>query len=540
VFEDGKWKSVYNPTAPIAAIQMARDIVPALMDAAVKGEKYKKYIEDSGGMEFLTLQGRLFQRGKHLRRPVVDPLMNFAGYLGHTTELGTRLANRDRVIRRRAREMGISYESAAKMDKVSKEATFAARDYLDFGQGGRMVKAADNAIPYLNASVQGTRGLFRAFKPGSGTALVSAYKMAQFAGLVAGLTIAAQKLSPKSYAEGYGSSDNMNNIVIPLGDDVYVTDDEGQKRYFGIKVPIDPSQKFFKTLFEGITNKSMGKRVDVDNIVESLKQLSPADFTALPPTMSALIGYVTNKDFWLNEDIWRGQDGALSWPRSKHEVRPGQTPQVFTDIGEMTGLSPERLNYAVDELTANDTVWSYLGNVMYSSVRGGDKYQRKQAAGIALAKLPMVKRFVSVTHPYPKYKAPLGKIKEDDIVERLIQNTEMDQLIYKYKNGEGSVSDITKYIAEQKDPWARNRLLDKYVVETRMDMLSEKSFWKSIADESAKVKARAIVYKLSNSDDEEKAAVLKDMGVVQAAKGLMSDQFMSEFSKLINERGIEL
>jgi len=59
--------------------------------------------------------------------------------------------------------MGITYEQAYKNKDITREATFAARDYMDFGQGGGIAKALDNAIPYLNASIQGTRGMFRAF-----------------------------------------------------------------------------------------------------------------------------------------------------------------------------------------------------------------------------------------------------------------------------------------------------------------------------------------------------------------------------------------
>jgi hypothetical protein len=61
----------------------------------------------------------------------------------------TRLAIRERALRR---------------GKDGKEATFAARDYMDFGQGGTIVKALDNAIPYLSAGVQGMRGFWRALK----------------------------------------------------------------------------------------------------------------------------------------------------------------------------------------------------------------------------------------------------------------------------------------------------------------------------------------------------------------------------------------
>ena len=76
----------------------------------------------------------------------------------------------------------------------------------------------DNAFPYLNAGIQGTRGLARAFKPGSGTALSSTYKLAQFAALTTGLTIASWKMHPKTMENLEGNVAAQNNLIIPLGD----------------------------------------------------------------------------------------------------------------------------------------------------------------------------------------------------------------------------------------------------------------------------------------------------------------------------------
>ncbi|GAG13707.1 unnamed protein product, partial [marine sediment metagenome] len=194
VYENGKWQPVYSMHMPIFAAEIGRDLATVALDSIVRGRRYKEYMKEGGGMEFLVHQGRIFQRGRHLEGPI-DKVNDFLGYLGETSELMTRLAIRERVIRRRAGEKDISMEKARKDKDITREATFAARDYMDFGQGGGITKAADNAIPYLNAAVQGTRGLFRAFKDNP---VISTYKLSQFALLTTGLYVASQKLCPKT------------------------------------------------------------------------------------------------------------------------------------------------------------------------------------------------------------------------------------------------------------------------------------------------------------------------------------------------------
>ena len=123
-----------------------------------------------------------------------------------------------------------------------------------------------------------------------------------------------------------GSIDAENNLIIPLGDNFRFVDSRGQTRYIYLKVPLDPSQRFFKTFFEAAVDKWMGNEVDVDRVVDSLKQQSPATISNLPPTISSILGYVTNKDFWLNEDIWKKRDKPFEWPESREEYFPGESP----------------------------------------------------------------------------------------------------------------------------------------------------------------------------------------------------------------------
>uniref|UniRef100_A0A6M3KFS6 Uncharacterized protein n=1 Tax=viral metagenome TaxID=1070528 RepID=A0A6M3KFS6_9ZZZZ len=536
VFENGKWKNVYNSTAPVFAMQIGRDLKNVFTDAATKGPKYKQYIEEGGGMEFLVHQGRLFQRGRHLEGPI-DKIYDFLGYFGETSEIMTRLAIRERVIRRRAKEQNISMEEARKNKDITQEATFAARDYMDFGQGGGIAKALDNGVPYLNAAIQGTRGLWRSFKDNK---VASAWKMTQFAALTTGMAIAAWKLAPLSKKALQGNVDEQNNLVIPLGDSFGFEDKEGQIRYPYLKIPLDPGQKFFKTFFEAAANKWLGKEIDINQIVDSLKEQSPVGVTEMPPTVSAAIGYMTNKDFWLNEDIWRKTDKPFSWPESKKETIPGQTGQVYTDIGQVTGLSPERLQFAIEELVTSGTVWSYLLGKGYEELLGNlPESKKQQHLAMTLARIPVIKRFFGVTHPYSQSASDVEKAKEKDDIERWVQNSGLDMRMDGYfyeKNVERK--EVFDYMSSFKDRKIYDRLKDRFEFEEKIQDLPNKSLWRRMRGLTVKARAEVFVKRLKSSSLDERAQLWEEYGIAAKAGGIVSEEFRQEVYRL-REREVE-
>ncbi|KKL67441.1 hypothetical protein LCGC14_2134950, partial [marine sediment metagenome] len=144
----------YSHTLPVALPQMGRDLLKVLPDVIKRKGAWTDYINEGGGMEFLTHQGRIAKEGAQpLEAGFLRGLRNTLEYVGETSEILTRLALRERAIINK---------------KSPQEATWIARNYLDFAQGGSFIKAADAGIPYLSAAVQGTRGIIRAAaeKPG--------------------------------------------------------------------------------------------------------------------------------------------------------------------------------------------------------------------------------------------------------------------------------------------------------------------------------------------------------------------------------------
>jgi hypothetical protein len=538
-FDGKEWKNVYNPNLPIFGLQIGNDLRQVFDDAVNRKGRYEQYIKEGGGMEFLVHQGRLFQRGRHIESGI-DKVYDVLGYFGETSEIMTRLAIRERVIKNRAREKGISFEEANADPKITREATFAARDYMDFGQGGSIAKALDNGIPYLNAAIQGTRGLTRAFKPGSGTALMSTWKLAQFAAVVTGVYLANQFLNPKTMEALRGNVDMQNNLIIPLGDGFSFQDEKGQTRYPYFKIPLDPGQKFFKTVFEGGTDKWLGRPVDTSAIKGAFEQISPVGVSSMPPTVSGTLGYFTNKDFWLNEDIWKKTDKPFEWPKSKEEYIPGQTPQLFTDIGKATGLSPERTKYAVEELITGGSMWGYIVGQGYE-VMFGDLPKDKKEKHLAevMSKVPVVRRFLGVTNPYSQYAQDINEAKMDSSLQRFVENRGLDTLVegYLFKDNV-SREEIDDYISKTaKDKDTFDRLRERFKFQEKIKDLPNRSFWLSLKGiPDSKARAEVYVRRFVRATPDEQDQIRDELGIVTAAGGVVSSDFRREVDKIMSEK----
>jgi len=539
-FENGKWKSAYSPHLPVYQAQMTADIARVAKDAITKTGRYIDYIKEGGGMEFLVLQGRIMQRGRHIEGEL-DKAQDLLGYPGEVSEILTRLAVRDRVIMKRAKQLGISYEEAYKNKKITREATFVARDYMDFGQGGTITKALDNATPYLNAGVQGTRGLLRAFKDNP---LVSTYKLMQFAALVTGLYIANQKRCPETMKALKGNINMQNNLIIPIGDEFGFYDKTGQKRYPFVKVPLDPGQRFFKIFFEASYDKLTGKEVDVKGVVNSFKQISPIDTSMLPPSVSATLGYIQNRDFWANENIWK-RSKPIEWPRSNVEVVPGVTPQAMIDIGNLTGLSPERLRYSLEELVTSGSQWSWLAGQGYD-LMFKDTSQDVKSLYVAnmwekSADYPIVNRFVGLTNPVTQYIQNIERHEEDAAIEKLKLDTGLKMKVDAYLYEGGKRSDVLNYIKENAKDYATfERLRDNFEFQEKIKNLENRSFWilmKNVPDTEAR--AKIFVDRYWPATEKEKEAIRKEMAIVELAGGIISDPFKEAVGRLINERSME-
>ncbi len=520
----------YSPHIPIAAAQMIRTYGKTAPEAAgfhpirgakalLTGKDYKTvwqdtfnrngawfdYINEGGGMSFLTHQGGGgTYRAKAGR---LSTLRDVLGYLGETSEIWTRLALRNQALRN---------------GKPPHEATWIARNYIDFSQGGSVAKGADTGVPYLNAGIQGTRGIFRAAQEKPATFV---YKMAEIGTLATGLYLANKNSNPECW-DSVSDHDKANYFIITTP--LTYQDEENNTRHLYFRVAKDQGQKLTCTLFENLMAKYLGEDIDVDQITKAAQEfITITPNGVIPPALDAMLGYLTNVDFWRNEDIWKRGD-----------IEPAQeytqfTHPAFAKVGELTGLSPERTRYALQQ-------YFTYGNIYTSAVGGGlrlimDKLPedvREQTTEDMLRQAPFLRRVLRATDPFTQYAKDVKDARLDDATRKYVQTRTLDSLSEVYYTDKADDTEIRQFIAEQ--PWQdRQRLVERHKSYGRLTGIPDKRWWLNLIGLPPEPRATVFWTRWQQADEAERTRLDEYMRQVPT---IISERFMIKLSQLKQQK----
>ena len=508
--------SEYSSFVPKFTFQIARDFMATAKDTFLRKGRWVDYLDEGGGMTFLTHQGKPFKTmGKRGIYTAIKGLQQALGYVGETSEIWTRLALRERALRQ---------------GKSPHEATWIARNYIDFNQGGNFAKALDTGIPYLNAGVQGTRGIFRALADRPTDTL---WKFVQLAVLASGLYLANNLLN-KECMDHITDREKVNNWIFSTP--FRFTDKNGNKRYLYFKIAKDQGQRIACTIVENLMRKALGKEVNSDQIVQSVQDFIPiVPDQLMPPSIDGLMGYVANRDFWTRKDIWRGDKIT---PREEYTI---YTHPALVKLGKATGWSPERLEYFLSQVFTR-------GNVYTSLVGGGltlamkdlpEKDKRKTTTEI-VSRLPLIKRVFGVTPPYSVEEIKkLEKASMEESTRKHKQKRELTELANTYyrklkdeKIKDRSVLNEIKVFIRKQPVEDRKRLVSWFKRYGIVYDIPDKSWWLNLAEMPPE--ARATVFWLKYLETEE----ADRKGLKRLAKripGLWSPRFLKRLRILINK-----
>lgn len=448
--------SEYSSFAPKFALQMAADIAQVAKDAITKKGLYDTYIDNGGGTEFLTYQGRL-TKGEG----VWGTLENIMAFAGERSEILTRLALMNRAI---------------KNQKSNFEATQISRGYLDFSQGGSVSKALDSAIPFFNASIQASRGIFRSAKADKKT---FGFKVANIGFMAMSLYWANKFMYGDDYDE-VTDNEKKNNWIV-MTPYTFLDRNKEQRRYY-LRIPKDQGQRVFAAIGEGMAMKALGESVDGDAITEAAKDFIPVSaYELMPPTIEALMGYAVNKDFWRREDIWRGQDVLPQDEYNKY------TPEVYVKAGEATGASPVRMKYALEQVFTQGNIWTSLvgfgAEQVFSELT---PEQRSELTQEMLERKPAVRRFLRSTRPDIQREKELKEQKIALASQRKRQNDAFDILAERFFEGQTDRREVTEFLRRQEVP-DRKRLRRRFKDMRALKDVPNRRFWlglKSLPPES--------------------------------------------------------
>jgi hypothetical protein len=501
----------YSSFLPRAMAQQAVDLAATAKDAVLRKGAYNRYVMQGGGMEFLTHQGRPGKVGT-----AMDNLYRVMGYLGETTEIWSRLALRRRALTNAVRQ-------GVKPEMAELYATNSARDYLDFSQGGSFIKAMDTGIPYLNAAVQATRGIGRAAidKPG-----LFAMKAGQIGAMATGIYYANRFTNPEAW-EQIPDREKAGNFIITTPLSYY--DKNGDKRHLYFKIAKDQSQRIFATIFENMAAMAIGDKFSLKQLGQAFEDAMPIVPTGMmPPTFEAMLGYAANKNFWRNEDIWRGPkdiEASEEWTR--------YTPEAYKQFGKATGMSPERTKYALEQVFTSGNVWTSLtGLGMSAMLKELPKDVRDQTMNEIVSKQPFIRKVMKSTDPYAKYADDIGEMRTEAATKRLRGKREFEGKAEEYIRGNASREEVMAYIMEQ-PPEQRRNLVRKFNDYNRMGNMPDKKWWIDLKYSDPDTRAELFYrrYEKAKSDEKERM-----MQWLNRLPGIRSDQFNRRLYQLQREK----
>lgn len=503
--------SEYSSFFPKFLAQMGKDLEATKEDAFLRKGRFIDFVDEGGMMTFLTHQGKPFKDAN----AKIMAAQKVMGYAGETSEIWTRLALRERALRE---------------GKPPHEATYIARNYLDFSQGGNVMKALDTGLPYLNAGVQGTRGIFRALADRPYQTL---WKFAQLGALASGLYLANRYFNKECWDQ-IPDRDKVNNFCITTP--FSFKDKNQNERFLYFKIAKDQGQRVACTIFENLMARALGEEVNADQITQSIQEFIPMiPSQNIPPSIDAMMGYYANKDFWTNKDIWRGDKIT---PREEYTA---YTHPALVKAGKVTALSPERLGYSLSQVFTRGNVYTSIVGAGFSlAMKDLPQKDKRKTAIEMVTRLPLIKRVFKATPAYSETELKkLEKIKTGESTKRYKQKRELAEISSRYytklkdeKIKDRSILTEVKVFIRKQPAEDRKRLISWFKNYGIVYAIPDKTWWLNLAEMTPEARATVYWTKYLETEEGERKALSR---LAKRIPGLWSDRFNKRLRILVNK-----
>lgn len=432
-----KTTTAYSPVMPYAMFQQFYYMMKMTRTAATKGKEYQDLVKQGGAVSFLTTQGRLGRvEGKEVdkilkhRNPnnTAKTLGDIFSYIGETSEIVTRLALRERMKDKYINDFKKEYKRDPNLSEIKEiefRASAYARNYLDFNQGGAVIKFLDNFMPYLNPSTQAVRGSIRTFGREPVQAL---FKLSQDVMLAVALTAYNlgyfggeeedddKRAMRDAYLNKIHSAVKATNFIIVLPRKFAYIDENGEEQFHYLKIPKPVMTYLPLGLIEDATAAVLGyKDFDVINekrYNEFTSSLSGyINLTNVPPTVNAAIGASKGYDLFYNRPIWTGYTMDKM---HKYMEYYEDTPVRYKALGKHTKMvSPVIAQYVARQYFTNNNIIGTGIGVLFDQVSllVDPELERPIYENMLdeWRRIPGIKRFLSAT----TYKAAYAKRDEE-------------------------------------------------------------------------------------------------------------------------------
>lgn len=536
--EKGKFDLVYSPFMPKASLEIGLDILRVSNDVIHRGPFTQKLFEHGLVMNFLTTRESRYMKGA---RPPGDfaKFLDVMSYHGLSMELLVRAATADRMIRKMAKEQGLTFEQTLNNKDIMYEAVHTARDRMDYNQGGWFTKAMDQTgFIFTNAAVLGTRTYWR---QAIDNPVDFAFRTGQIMVGAAGIATTAALLYPEEW-KNIPKEGNEKNVVFPLFPNwLKATDRFGDEVSFYAKLRVDPGAAFAYKVGTALTETYLydqgltDTEPDYAKLVKGLKELGPTNLS-LPPHAQMWFDYFTNYSWWKGRQMYTEMSGkTLPWPKSEFEGKyDDRVSATAKKVGEVTGLSPRRLDDSIGNVLPQNNEFVYLmGGFMEQALNDMPEGMREDHWLISLAQMPGFNRVIGITRYDKGRRDIIQRESDEEEFKTMVRNAEFDRDLEWFAiHGVKDESEIMQSILKQDERY-QDGMLKKFDFAKNpiYRTLEHRGSWlKFMNAANVEAKAKSWIKMYDQATGEEKAQLMSEWAKVYEL-GIITDEVMTEVGR---------
>lgn len=526
----------YSSFLPLASAQMVRDMKTVAMDVVKRKGRYHDFINEYGGMEFLSLYGRIGKEDSTMA--AVESVLGWAGL---TSELLVRLAHRERSIINYTKDFVKKHGRQpveSEMKDIQFRATQWARDHgPDYAQAGNIAKVFDQAAPYFNATIQANRVLVQNVYENPAR---FAFHLAQLWTVGAGIYAWNTSINPEAYDQ-VSPFDKSINWVICLPDAPGYTsymDKDNQVRHRYIKIRKVPGLMPLHTAMDSLLEYVDKGTIPSQQAWEAMEyQLPPF----MPPSIAAISALAANADTHFWTAVWQGPARIEEY----RKFNPGKTEKVFINVAHHLNqtigldLGPAQLEAAFHKIipASNPIVTSgvSLANLAATALDGPHTIEpASKTWDEKLSADPTIRRIVGTTHPihsaerqqaYDTITAVKG--------ERAEQYMRMNELTDEYlrNRNQGNLMKVRDYIYSQPQrDWER---LDKQFMDSYdLRDLPDRGYWVTLQRAPVEARAKILFDRVISLPSDERQAFVD---LANAIPGLVTPAVLEMWEELVED-----
>lgn len=384
----------------------------AMLQIASKGKWYMEYVENGGKQQsYFNEEERSLEKEPGTAKRILTGPARFIRSINESLEMMPRLA-----------EYIASRKKGASIDVAMLDAARVTTDFSAAGDFSRMLNR--NFVPFLTASISGSAQQVRNFREAKakGAKGIAGYIMRQ---AIATIPLAVFNHLMWEDDEEYAEiSDYVKQNYYIVG-----KTDDGKF----IRIPKGREVAVIQDFYEQMANLVTGNFDDVD--IGSFAQLAmtniapnnPIDNNILAPIIQAHSGKT-----WYGDDLIPSRLQKVPNAEQYDE----STDAISKWIGEMTGMSPYRINYILDQYSGG------FGDVILPMLTSEAESGSDTIGGKLLA--PLADKFTVDSTMKNQYVSDFyDKVDELEINSNSQNATDEDILMSAYMNGRYSaISDL--------------------------------------------------------------------------------------------------